>query len=79
MIGQSQEERRFGGNPLSRARACYLLGSFGSPAYREPLFEAIASDEDPAVRASACEALAFFGVDPDGASMAAFLKRRRGP
>jgi hypothetical protein len=69
----SQEERRRGGNPLPRSRACYLLGSLGSPAYREPLFRAIESDIDPAVRASACEALALLGVDPDGSSMSAFL------
>ena len=34
----SEAERRRGGNPLPRSRACYLLGDLGSPAYREPLF-----------------------------------------
>lgn len=75
----SQEQRRFGGNPLARERACYLLGSLGSPGYREPLFRAIESDVDPAVRAAACEALGLFGVDPDGASMAAFMNAAARP
>ncbi len=69
----SQAERRLGGNPLPRSRACYLLGDLGSPAYREPLFRVLEADEDPAVRAAACEALAGLGVDRDGRSMAAFL------
>ena len=69
----SRDERRRGGNPLPRAKACYLLGSLGSPGYRDALFRVIATDVDPAVRASACEALAFLGVDPDGRSMSAFL------
>lgn len=75
----SQEQRRFGGNPLARERACYLLGSLGSPDYREPLFRAIESDLDPSVRAAACEALGLFGVDPDGASMAAFMEAAARP
>jgi hypothetical protein len=75
----SQEERYRGGNPLPRSRACYLLGEIGSPAYRGPLFRVIESDVDPAVRASACEALALIGVDPDGASMSAFLSAAARP
>jgi hypothetical protein len=69
----SPVERRRGGNPLPRSRACYLLGDLGSPAYREPLFRVLESDIDPAVRAAACEALGSMGVDKDGLSMAAFL------
>jgi hypothetical protein len=69
----SQAERRRGGSPLTRSRACYLLGVLGSPAYREPLFAVLEADEDPAVRASACAALAAMAVDKDGRSMAAFL------
>jgi hypothetical protein len=69
----SRDERRYGGNPLPRSKACYLLGSLGSPAYREPLFRVIEADSDPAVRAAACEALAAMGADPDGGSMSAFL------
>ncbi len=75
----SQEERRWGANPLPRSRACYLLGSLGSPAYREPLFRAVESDADPSVRASACEALALLGVDPDGSSMSSFLSAAARP
>jgi hypothetical protein len=69
----SEAERRRGGNPLARSRACRLLGDFGSVAYREPLFRVLEADADPAVRAAACEALAALLVDPDGASMSAFL------
>jgi hypothetical protein len=69
----SEAERRHGGNPLARSEACYLLGSLGSVAYREPLFRVLESDADPAVRAAACEALAAIQVDPDGGSMSAFL------
>lgn len=68
-----QAERRRAGNPLPRSRACYFLGDLGSPSYREPLFSVLATDDDPVVRASACEALAAMGVDSDGRSMAAFL------
>jgi hypothetical protein len=70
---RSEEERRFGGSPLARSRACELLGELGSVAYREPLFAAIEGDPDPAVRASACRALAALLADPDGRSMSAFL------
>jgi hypothetical protein len=73
------EERRFGGNPLPRSKACYILAGLGSPAYRAALFGAIESDADPAVRAAACEALALVGVDPDGASMAAFMSAAAKP
>jgi hypothetical protein len=66
-------ERRRSGNPLPRARACELLGKFGSPAYRAPLFSVLESESDSAVLAAACDALAAIGVDPDGQSMAAFL------
>jgi len=69
----SDIERRRRSNPLPRAKACYLLGDLGSPAYREPLFRALEGDPDDAVRAAACEALASIRVDPDGRSMAAFL------
>jgi hypothetical protein len=65
--------RRHSGNPLPRAQACYLLGELGSPAYREALFGVLEADEDPAVRAAACDALAAIRVDPDGRSMSAFL------
>jgi hypothetical protein len=71
--GIPELERGRASNPLPRSRACYLLGCLGSPEYREPLFHVLAEDEDPAVRAAACEALAFMGVDGDGRSMAAFL------
>jgi hypothetical protein len=69
----TETERRHGGNPLARTRACRLLGDFGSVAYREPLFQVLEADADPAVRAAACEALAALLVDPDGRSMSAFL------
>jgi hypothetical protein len=69
----SEEERRRGSNPLARSRACELLGELGSVAYRGPLFQAIEADPDPAVRASACRALAALLVDPDGRSMSSFL------
>jgi hypothetical protein len=72
-LGLTDLERRRHGNPLPRARACWLLASLGSPAYREPLFRVLESEDDPAVRAAACEALATLSVDPDGRSMAAFL------
>jgi hypothetical protein len=71
--GLSEAERRYGGSPLARSQACYLLGGLGSIAYREPLFQVLEEDDDPAVRASACEALAALLVDPDGRSMSAFL------
>ena len=66
-------ERRRRGNPLARSQACYLLGEFGSLAYRDALFRVLEVDTDPVVRAAACDALASFGVDPDGRSMSAFL------
>ena len=69
----SQAERRRRGNPLARARACYLLGALGSPDYREPLFRVLESDIDSAVRVAACDALAAIAVDSDGRSMTAFL------
>jgi len=69
----TQAERRRRGNPLPRARACYLLGLLGSPLYREALFGAFEADSDPAVRRAACEALAALAVDRDGRSMGAFL------
>ena len=72
-------ERRHGANPLPRAKACYLLGLLGSPAYRDALFETLGGDIDPAVRSAACEALALIGADPDGRSMAAFLEAAAKP
>jgi hypothetical protein len=69
----SESERRHGGSPLARSEACYYLGVFGSFAYREPLFQVLEEETDPAVRAAACDALAAILVDPDGRSMAAFL------
>jgi hypothetical protein len=51
----------------------------GSAAYRDPLFQVLDEDSDPAVRAAACEALATLVVDPDGRSMAAFLAAARRP
>jgi hypothetical protein len=69
----SQAERRRTNSPLARSRACHLLGDLGSPAYRDPLFRVLETDEDSAVRAAACEAIAAIGVDKDGRSMAAFL------
>jgi len=67
------DARLYGGSPLARAKACELLGELGSVAYRDPLFDAVADDPDPAVRAAACAALADMTADPDGRSMAAFL------
>ena len=66
-------ERRRSGNPLARSQACYLLGELGSLSYRDALFRVLETDTDSAVRAAACDALASFGVDPDGRSMSAFL------
>lgn len=71
--GLSAIDRRRSSNPLARARACAVLGELGSPAYRAALFKVLEEDEDPAVRAAACDALAAIGVDPNGSSMAAFL------
>jgi hypothetical protein len=69
-----EAERRRSANPLPKAKAAYLLGSLGSPLYREPLIRVIDSAQaDSSVRTAACEALADMGLDPDGASMAAFL------
>ncbi len=73
-----QAERRFRGNPLPRARAAWFLGRLGSPEGRGPLIEALEADEDPAVRAAACEALAEIALDPDGAVGEAFLRTVRG-
>jgi hypothetical protein len=65
-------ERRRRSNPLPRAEAAYLLGSLGSPDYRGILIGVLEEDPDPAVRSAACEALAAIGVDPGGATAAAF-------
>jgi len=75
--GYPPAERRFHSNPLPRARACALLGEFGSPGYRPALARVLAEDEEAAVRAAACDALAAIGVDPDGVSAAGFLAAAR--
>ena len=75
----SRAERRRAGSSLARSNACRLLGDLGSPAYRAPLFRVLEADDDPAVRAAACDAIAELGVDKDGRSMAALLAAAQRP
>jgi outer membrane protein assembly factor BamB len=75
----SRAERRRAGSSLARSNACHLLGDLGSPAYRAPLFRVLEADDDPVVRAAACDAIAELGVDKDGRSMAALLAAARRP
>ncbi len=71
--GYTDSERLLSGDPLSRSRACAVLGELGSPDYRAVLCTVLAEDRDSAVRAAACRALGAIAVDPGGLAAAAFL------
>ncbi|HUW42498.1 MAG TPA: PQQ-binding-like beta-propeller repeat protein [Rectinemataceae bacterium] len=71
--GYTESERLLSGDPMSRSRACAVLGELGSPDYRAVLCRVLAEDRDQAVRAAACRALGAIAVDPGGLAAAAFL------
>jgi outer membrane protein assembly factor BamB len=58
-----------------RAEAALLLGSLGSPEYLPFLAALYLRDADPAVKASAAEAMGRIGLDTDALSFNAFMRQ----
>ncbi len=64
--GQAAAGRKFRLFARPRVEACRVLGEIGSPASLGALSDIAVRGGDPAVRASALEAIGRIGVDPDG-------------
>lgn len=63
---------------LPRAEACRILGAYGSPMAVELLAGVFARDPDPAVRASAAQAVGAIGLDPGGFAQRIFMDAASG-
>jgi outer membrane protein assembly factor BamB len=62
-------QKKEGIYPGIRARACRLLGGFGSTESRAVLIQVLRQDPEPAVKAAAAQALGLIAWDGDGTSL----------